>query len=406
MGQGIIVAILSILFYLSGLLGGTQQQPPLPNPTWEAQSLTSLGQTAQIVGSKVIVRQGPHSEEEPVGTVQQGWRVTVLDQKADWLKIHYAPGLEGWIPAYYLELVSPDEISPKAANRIVLGYYSLDNPAYESLLAHKEYLTAIAPQCWRLDGYGGLVADFAGENLGKNLSLAGNQGLQTYALIQINSEPTKLFHNDFLQEKTASAILDTLQEWGLRGVQLDLNYSLEEPEKFAEFLQRLQSKLAPQGLKTLLALPLGEDYGSFSGNVDYLVVKAYLPAKKGEPGPAAPASWVEENLQQALNQVPKEKIILGIAASGRDWSSLGLPQSLSYQEVLDLAARQGASIKWDGQAKTPYFQYGAGRQVWFENRYSLKYKLELAQHYDLAGIAVLNLGQEDPGLWNTLAGLF
>ena len=68
---------------------------------------------------------------------------------------------------------------------------------------------------------------------------------------------------------------------------------------------------------------------------------------------------------------------------------------------MELAAAQGAKIRWDSASLTPYFQYGNGREVWFENRYSLKQKLELVSKYKLAGTALVNLGQEDPAVWES-----
>ncbi|HBG01979.1 MAG TPA: glycoside hydrolase, partial [Firmicutes bacterium] len=57
-----------------------------------------------------------------------------------------------------------------------------------------------------------------------------------------------------------------------------------------------------------------------------------------------------------------------------------------------MAAKQGASVKWDTDSKTPYFIYNGG-EVWFENRYSLKNKIDLAEDFNLGGLALQNLGQ-------------
>jgi len=70
---------------------------------------------------------------------------------------------------------------------------------------------------------------------------------------------------------------------------------------------------------------------------------------------------------------------------------------------MELAAQEGVSVKWHSQYKVPYFSYGNGNQVWFENRYSTKYKLDLVKKYDLAGIALWRLGQEDPAVWETIS---
>jgi spore germination protein len=41
-------------------------------------------------------------------------------------------------------------------------------------------------------------------------------------------------------------------------------------------------------------------------------------------------------------------------------------------------------------------------QVWFENSRSLAYKLDLVNKYDIKGVAIWRLGQEDPGYWQVL----
>ncbi len=93
-----------------------------------------------------------------------------------------------------------------------------------------------------------------------------------------------------------------------------------------------------------------------------------------------------------------------MANVGLDWPETGQPTVLSHGgEVLELAARRGADIKWDNASQTPYFRYGAGHEVWFENRYSIKHKLELAAEFRLAGVAFMQFGLEDPDVWNVLA---
>lgn len=407
MSQGLIVAILSILFYLSNLLGGNvQHYQPSTLPAQE-ESFFYLGQSGQILGDKVLVRENYASDSNPLGTLHRYDEVIILDKRNDWYKVLGPAKLEGWIPDFHLELTA--HLKTDAAqelNKIVLGYLSQDDLSYESLLENNSLLTGVVPFGWQMDSYGALNSDFAGEALGKSLYFAGNRQLETYALIEINSEPLKLFNNAYLQEQAASAIFQTVQEWGLKGVQLDLNYNPTQVEGLEMFLQKLNEKLDQKGIKTIVALPLNEaiDYRAISDSVHHLVLKPNVDLEK--PGPVAPMSELKEGLQMVLNQVSKEKIILGISTAGYNWPRMGLPTSISYQEIMELAAHWGASVKWDAKSMTPHFQYGTGHEIWFENRYSLKYKLDLVKEYDLGGLAFIELGQEDPEIWKTLKKLF
>lgn len=96
------------------------------------------------------------------------------------------------------------------------------------------------------------------------------------------------------------------------------------------------------------------------------------------------------------------KIVLGIPNYGYDWPSSGMADALTYDQTMQLAASEGASIRWESDSKVPYFTYGNNRQVWFENRYSIKYKLELVNEYNLNGIALWRLGQEDQEIWDVI----
>ena len=65
----------------------------------------------------------------------------------------------------------------------------------------------------------------------------------------------------------------------------------------------------------------------------------------------------------------------------------------------------GAKVKWDDQAQVPYYSYKSGgvtRKVYFESADSLKVKLGLVNRYDIGGIAIWRLGQEDDASWRAI----
>ena len=65
-----------------------------------------------------------------------------------------------------------------------------------------------------------------------------------------------------------------------------------------------------------------------------------------------------------------------------------------------------AGVTSTGSYLIYYDQRGYRHEVWFENRFSLALKLDLANRYDLAGIAVWRLGFEDYSFWQTVAEKF
>ncbi len=405
MGKAVIAAFLSILFYLTNLLGGGQQLPPVNEPTVQ-HSYSVLGQKGRILAERAILRRAPDSQGEVTGTVEQNQDFLILDERAEWYKVRLKSQIEGWLPKYTVRLIQVEET---ALDKIVLGYYSGEQRAYESLLARSTQLTGIAPLGWRLTSDGTLVNGFEPDRIGRGLYFAGNQKLGTYAYLELPSDLGTLLNNDWLWENSFSAIETAIAEWGLKGVLLDLDKASRTSDgRLFEFVAALKGHLRERGLLTLLALPWDEDLDltAAAEGADLLIIKtADLTA--ATPGPPASTADLREMLAQLVEKTTPEKIILGLANVGLDWSGVGQPPALlSHDEVLELAAHQGSDIKWDNVSQTPYFRYGIDHEVWFENRYSLKHKLELAAEFRLGGVAFMHLGLEDPDMWNVLAQAF
>ncbi len=96
---------------------------------------------------------------------------------------------------------------------------------------------------------------------------------------------------------------------------------------------------------------------------------------------------------------------MGIAGYGYDWSSKGV-ERLEYSEVQKLIKRFDSKVEWDDLSNSPHFRYNGAdnisHQVWYENSYSIKYKVNLAEKYNIGGIALWKLGEEDPEVWTIL----
>lgn len=405
MNQGIIAALLSVLFYLTSLFTGGQAQPVKSiDPPLTQQSYIVLGQVGTISADRVTIRHSPSTDGKPLGTVTRDTKVTILDETANWYKIRPSIGTDGWVPNY---AVNMDKLERSAVAQELLGIYPGGDLAYDSLLENGQKLTGIASLGWKLDSYGELAVttDFDYEEMGRSLYFAGNQEMETYVNITISASPTRLLSMPSLQEKSIQQIVGTLEEWGLKGVLIDIAYVPgEEQDQLFDFVGKLTRQLQQDGLQANLALPWNAniDYVAASQSVDHLILKYALDSDGAKPGPLEPLPQVEAMLQDITSNLSADKVILSISTGGIQWSRTGVPTPLSHREILELAARQGASVRWDTESKTPYFQYGAGEEVWFENRYSLKYKIDLVEKYNLGGLALRNLGQEDADVWTHL----
>lgn len=312
--------------------------------------------------------------------------------------------------------------TPKQGKEIV-GFYAewwgQDTSSFNSLKANSDVIGTIAPFWATLQSDGSLtnrggddhvsVVDFARKNNVSTLLLVNN-AKESNGQIPIHT----LLSNPDLRTQAIGNLEAYIKQYKLDGVNIDFEMvPADDRDNLTAFMKELSSRLKPQGyLVTIDVFPKQDesndvaaayDYAQLAQFADKIMVMSYdNHGMWSKAGPIAGIDWVEKNLNYALKLIPKNKLYLGIAAYGYEWSTKGV-NSLEYSAVMDLAKQYNAEIKWDDAAKSPHFAYrdmdGIDHQVWFENQESLKYKLDLVNRYDIAGVAMWKLGEEDPGYW-------
>jgi spore germination protein len=150
-----------------------------------------------------------------------------------------------------------------------------------------------------------------------------------------------------------------------------------------------------------------QDWRALGASADEVRVMAYdYSSDDTAPGPIAPISWVESVLQLAVAEVPREKIVLGLATYGYDWAGSELGQDVQWSDASSIARAHGVPIKWDPTSQSPWFTYtdshGTRHTVWFEDAQSLQGKLDLALRYQIGGVVLWRLGGEDPAIWGLI----
>ena len=150
-----------------------------------------------------------------------------------------------------------------------------------------------------------------------------------------------------------------------------------------------------------------QDWRAIGAAADAVRVMAYDHAwQTSPPGPVAPLPWVEDVLLFAVDQIPPEKVALGLPTYGYDWPDGGPGREVSWSDAIALAGSRGVEERWDDESASPWFTYtddaGAAHTVWYEDARSLEAKLELARRHELDGVFVWKIGGEDPAIWDVL----
>jgi spore germination protein YaaH len=213
------------------------------------------------------------------------------------------------------------------------------------------------------------------------------------------------------------ALVDLALAEGWDGV--DIDYEALPPTagpSFLDFLGALGEDLDAHDLDLTVAVPArtGEDYpgveaydyGQLGEVVDQLRVMAYDHSWNSSPaGPVAPLDWVSDVVDHAVEQVPADRLMLGLPTYGYDWvGERGEP--VGAADAVALAEEVGAEPAWDDDAASWTFSYvrdGEQHTVWYEDARSLRAAQELASDAGLRGVALWQLGGEDPEIWPALA---
>ncbi len=75
----------------------TTSPPSSPPPKAPEVSQPAAQRTTEIVPSFVNLRQGPSMDSKIIRVLKKGTKLTVLQEKAGWLRIQLEDGAEGWV---------------------------------------------------------------------------------------------------------------------------------------------------------------------------------------------------------------------------------------------------------------------------------------------------------------------
>lgn len=338
-----------------------------------------------------------------------------------------------WIP--------PGAGGNATSTRYVLGFYVDKEQAlpcsYDRMAVNGSLISAVAPFWYRLSPDSPTeiqehhtADETAPADLKTIISKAHQDNIQVFALVQNMIYPGQVDGAGLAAKMLATAetrntfinqLEGLIKEYGYDGINLDIEkINLNDREKFSLLVKELYQRLDPQGYKVTVCVPAktqDNTTNAWSGPFDYKAIGQYSHyviimtydehGYSSGPGPIASSGWVRNVAKYAVQNIPPEKILLGIPGYGFDWATgQKPPKYISFAQAVELAASQGVNISWDNEGKVPYFKYRdiyrQDHQVWFENASSLTHKLDVVEEFNLKGIAIWRLGMEDPEYWDVI----
>ena len=185
---------------------------------------------------------------------------------------------------------------------------------------------------------------------------------------------------------------------------------------YVALLNELASDLHAKGMKLYVSVQVRNedfDYKAIAAAVDGVVIMNYdehFPG--GTPGPVASQEWFTANLESAVKEIPKNKLICAIGNYGYDWPekpkkgklpSSEADKSVSVQEAWIGARDSEEDVDFDGDALNPHFSYEDDdhfrHDVWFLDGVTALNEMRAAQTLGIQTFALWRLGSEDRSLW-------
>ena len=390
---------------------------------------------------KVSLRTGTHRFDPVIIALEAGETVQVLAVDEDHYQVMSASGQRGYVPRDTVGqpvslAVDTDQLQLKSAVPqalphpfgLVWDYVSASHPDRSQELP-VEALHVFSPTWFELKNEAGDLENRGQFRYARTMKA---QGYQLWGLVTNAFDPD-LTESFMLNAEGRQRFINQLMVYAalyqLDGINIDFeNIHYRNQDLFTDFVAELSEALRAQGLIISIdvTIPGGSlnwsqvyDRGALEPHVDYFAVMTYDEHWGSSPvaGSVASLGWVERGIAATLEEVPADKVLIGLPLYTRLWEESpraggGVSVSsraMGMQFIRRTLEENGVREEdWEwlediGQYYAEYEADGNRYRVWLEDERSLALKADLIQQYGLAGFAGWRKDFELPGVWEVLA---
>lgn len=309
--------------------------------------------------------------------------------------------------------------APAAPPNLALTLWTVDTAAsHTTARQHAAQTAVLSPTGWVAQPDGTLQ----GSPDAATLAAARAAGRRAWPLLA-NDPSNPAATDQLLNDPTAEAALVTtlvgqVKSLGLGGINLDFEgVPGDDQNALTAFVRELAAALhaaaaglsvdvVPHASGAVDAASAAYDYPALAAAANQIVVMAYdQHSAAGDPGPVAGLDWQAEELAGTLANLPRGKVILGIALYARVWSGDQVSASDYTSAIAQALAQPGVAYDYDFAAATPELTSDPGgtpTKLWFDDADSLLRKVAQVEQLGLAGIATWRAGFEDPAFWSVI----
>ena len=364
-------------------------------------------------------------------SVKKGTKLRLIEEMENWDQVATDDGYIGYIDKKKVGEAEKTKFE-RSFNREQYSYLTMDskvnmvwhqvtstdaNAYFADATANMTGVNVISPTWFYLTDTSGNIASIASADY---VSQAHEKGLQVWGLIDNFTQEvstTETLSSTAARQNIISQLIQAAQDVGMDGINVDFESLSEDVGiHFLEFLRELSIECHKNNLVLSVDNPVPEDFTSHYDRaeqgrvVDYVIIMGYDEHYVGsEAGSVASLPWVEQGIQDTLDEVPAKRVINAIPFYTRLWRTTGgnvTSEAIGMDQAQQTIADNNVETYWDKTTSQNYGKYDIDNstyQIWLEDAQSVAEKVKLVSKYDLAGVSAWKLGFENNGIWQVIS---
>ncbi len=364
-------------------------------------------------------------------SVKKGTKLRLIEEMENWDQVATDDGYIGYIDKKKVGEAEKTKFE-RSFNREQYSYLTMDskinmvwhqvtstdaNAYFADATANMTGVNVISPTWFYLTDTSGNIASIASADY---VSQAHEKGLQVWGLIDNFTQEvstTETLSSTAARQNIISQLIQAAKDVGMDGINVDFESLSEDVGiHFLEFLRELSIECHKNNLVLSVDNPVPEDFTSHYDRaeqgrvVDYVIIMGYDEHYVGsEAGSVASLPWVEQGIQDTLDEVPAERVINAIPFYTRLWRTTAgnvTSEAIGMDQAQQTIADNNVETYWDKTTSQNYGKYDIDNstyQIWLEDAQSVAEKVKLVSKYDLAGVSAWKLGFENSGIWQVIS---
>ena len=364
-------------------------------------------------------------------SVKKGTKLRLIEEMENWDQVATDDGYIGYIDKKKVGEAEKTKFE-RSFKKEQYSYLTMDskinmvwhqvtstdaNAYFADATANMTGVNVISPTWFYLTDTSGNIASIASADY---VSQAHEKGLQVWGLIDNFTQEvstTETLSSTAARQNIISQLIQAAQDVGMDGINVDFESLSEDVgTHFLEFLRELSIECHKNNLVLSVDNPVPEDFTSHYDRaeqgrvVDYVIIMGYDEHYVGsEAGSVASLPWVEQGIQDTLDEVPAERVINAIPFYTRLWRITGgnvTSEAIGMDQAQQTIADNNVETYWDKTTSQNYGKYDIDNstyQIWLEDAQSVAEKVKLVSKYDLAGVSAWKLGFENNGIWQVIS---